>query len=404
MKHYSQIKHLQTLGKKLTIIECGSAACISNSILSVPGSSALIEATLQPYSKESQIACIGEFKRSVSFEHVNKFINYVDGDVLVVSCQIQGCDEKILTHGWVGMRSGDIEKYYHFSIPDKPKGAGCDEMKKRAFYLDAIVDIAVGIISYQYADRSLEITEHVHEKHLFNKYIDGVFNKDESVDFDTTINVIAHSKTVPVAAVFTHHSWQRLEDFMRNATGVVLMRGSFNPVHVGHLSLLENAMKHYSAYKGAFQVSLQRYDKPNVTPEEAREKLNSLSNLNYPVVFTGGPLYDDTMTLINKRWDVPIVFPMGTDTIQRVIDTDVQSARSFSSAFSTFYSRFKDYVESNILPVRKNLKFLVSKREGYTLNESLAKVYGDMIVYDNDYVDSGISSTKIRNNECGTGL
>ena len=84
-----QVKTLFTYGKKIQVIECGCAAVISNTLLSIPGASAFIDSCTQLYSKESQYAVLGQdIKRSVSKEMIEALLETNSSDKIVLSFQL----------------------------------------------------------------------------------------------------------------------------------------------------------------------------------------------------------------------------------------------------------------------------------------------------------------------------
>ena len=156
------------------------------------------------------------------------------------------------------------------------------------------------------------------------------------------------------------------------------MRGSFNPPHAGHLELLNRSKLKYPDYNSAFLVSLNRFDKPILTRDECKEKLSLLAEYNTPVIFSSLSYFMQTIAAIRQRWKLPLIFPMGVDTVNRIIEV-----------FET---------DNRIEIDETGFKFLVFDRKGSELHPSYEK-YKDLIEFDDSYEDDGISSTKIRNNE-----
>jgi nicotinic acid mononucleotide adenylyltransferase len=359
-----QIKRIFTYGKKIQVIECGCAAIVSNTLLSIPGASAFIDSCSQLYSKESQFGILGKnIKRSVSKEMVESLLEINYSDKVVLSFQLS--DGSSLTHGWIGVKINGVNHLYHLSINKNLSfgDSSIDHYKERQWYLYEILKSTLNIITYNFIDNSLL---------PINSWVDYA---DERILFD----ILGKSTIIDQFSVYDN-GWKRMEDFIRDTKGIILMRGSFNPPHAGHLTLLEKAIKKYPDYKSAFLVSLNRRDKPILTEDECLEKLNLLKAYGYPVIFSSFPFFFDTMESIRNRWSQEVIFPVGMDTINRFVEDSN-----------------KDLVRSIFKCHDLNFKFLVFDRQG---QQSLDySSYDKVIEFDDTYEDNGISSTKIRNGQ-----
>lgn len=359
-----QIKNLFTYGKKIQIIECGCAAVVSNTLLSIPGAAVFIDSCIQLYSKESQFALLGkEIKRSVSKEMIDALLDTNTSDKIVLSFQL--ADATSLTHGWIGVKVLGKNYTYHMSI-NQNLNFGDETIhhyNERQWYLHEILKTSLNILTYHF-NGNVELP--------INSWIDYA---NEDILFD----ILGKSTMIDQFVVY-NNGWQRMEDFVRGNDGIILMRGSFNPPHAGHLALLEKSITKYPTYKPAFLVSLNRRDKPLLTKDECLKKLELLKVYGYPVIFSSFPFFFDTMESFSQRWGQEVIFPVGMDTINRFVEDSN-----------------KDIVRSVIKCNSLNFKFLVFDRQGQsTIDYSN---YNKVIEIDDTYHDNGISSTKIRNGE-----
>lgn len=363
-----QVKNLFTYGKKIQVIECGCAAIVSNTLLSIPGASAFIDSCSQLYSKESQVAILGkEIKRSVSKEMIEALLDINTSDKIVLSFQLS--DGISLSHGWIGIKVRSKNYTYHMSI-NKNINFGNEPIhsyNERQWYLHEILKTTLNILTYHCIDNTIL---------PINSWIDYA-------NEDILFNILGKSTLIDQFVVFNNDfSMVRMEDFIRGSEGIILMRGSFNPPHAGHLALLEKAIQKYPNYKPAFLVSLNRRDKPILTEDECFQKLELLKKYGYPVIFSSFPFFFDTMESIRQRWKQEVIFPVGMDTINRFVEDSN-----------------KDIVRSVFKCHSLNFKFLVFDRQGQS-NVDISS-YNNVIEIDDTYHDNGISSSKIRNGEWG---
>jgi hypothetical protein len=92
----------------------------------------------------------------------------------------------------------------------------------------------------------------------------------------------------------------------------VLVPGSFNPLHAGHLGLAEVAAE-LVGKPAAFELSVANVDKPLLSLEEVRRRLAQFQE-RYPVWLTRAPTF-----LKKSRLFPGVVFAIGVDTAQRLV-------------------------------------------------------------------------------------
>jgi hypothetical protein len=93
----------------------------------------------------------------------------------------------------------------------------------------------------------------------------------------------------------------------------LLLPGSFNPLHSGHLALAEAAAREAGA-PAAFELSVVNADKPPLADEEVRRRLAAFA-WRAPVWLTRAP------TFLKKARHFPgAAFVVGADTAARVVD------------------------------------------------------------------------------------
>jgi nicotinic acid mononucleotide adenylyltransferase len=93
----------------------------------------------------------------------------------------------------------------------------------------------------------------------------------------------------------------------------LVVPGSFNPIHQGHLGLGEVAARLHGA-PAAFELSVLNADKPPLLPEEVRRRLGQFAGWA-PLWLTRAPTFDRKAALFPGA-----LFVVGADTAARIVD------------------------------------------------------------------------------------
>lgn len=116
----------------------------------------------------------------------------------------------------------------------------------------------------------------------------------------------------------------RIEDLTRTRAWyqpLIIYKGSFNPPHKGHLYMMETIQKKYPNHKALFSISVNNYDKWDVSSHEIIDRITMINTLWYPVMLFGSAYFKDNMDRVRlKNWQ-EIVFPVWSDTAERIFKT-----------------------------------------------------------------------------------
>lgn len=113
----------------------------------------------------------------------------------------------------------------------------------------------------------------------------------------------------------------------------LLLPGSFNPLHIGHLHLLRTAEK-VSGRKGLFELSVANVDKPSMARAEIERRLETMGSLG--VVLTCAPTFAEKAELFRDSW-----FVLGYDTAIRLLNPSYHAdIRSMLARFADIGTRF----------------------------------------------------------------
>ena len=135
-----------------------------------------------------------------------------------------------------------------------------------------------------------------------------------------------------------------LDEICSNPTkehnGKLVFPGSFNPLHDGHVEMLERAEK-ITGLRGVSRITVVNSDKPPLDYLTLSERINGLSK--YPVWVTNGT-FDQKIGLFPSA-----TFVVGADTILRIADPK-------------FYENDPVMLEDALDRIQKQNKFLVFGR------------------------------------------
>jgi nicotinamide mononucleotide (NMN) deamidase PncC len=123
----------------------------------------------------------------------------------------------------------------------------------------------------------------------------------------------------------------------------VLLPGSFNPLHAGHIGLAETAAE-LTGFPSAFELTIVNADKPPLSAEEARCRLAQFT-WKAPVWLTRAPTFAAKAELFPG-----VIFVIGADTAERILQP-------------RFYGGSEDDLDRAMNELRRrNCRFLVAGR------------------------------------------
>lgn len=176
--------------------------------------------------------------------------------------------------------------------------------------------------------------------------------------------------------------------------GLLIQKGSFNPLHRMHKRIADDAIAHYPDYPHTMCLSIKTCDKGENTPEEIMRRSKLINEAGYQATYDDTGLFIDTIKEVRSVMPkAKIVFPVGEDTLYRFIrDWD----RYYTEKHPDEYlRRFTDYEKEF-----DNVEWYVSKRD-CPEKEQFGERVRDYTHYYSNIVWSGldlddISSSKIR--------
>ena len=93
----------------------------------------------------------------------------------------------------------------------------------------------------------------------------------------------------------------------------LILSGSFNPLHNGHIKLLE-AAKNMTKLEPFFEISISNVDKRKISLEDLNSRISQFYNIG-KILITNSATFEDKSNLFKKS-----IFVIGYDTAVRILD------------------------------------------------------------------------------------
>ena len=304
---------LQHSALRWRICETGAGCPVASALLETPGISKILYDAHVPYGKDAQEDAGYKAGRVISAEFCKKVMerksnNANANSVYVSTFQVE---EDACSHGWIGIKVFDYERYYHVTL-----GKGMSRREAIRRIGDTGIILMANVIGKRldvsYVDEPLDV----------DIVLDGNGNYiwDEMLNPKNNFATILHHDD-PVEDVYA----ERLE-WLRVYDNVVIMPGSFNPSHEGHAELMNKTKQWVGNNKGDLMtpifacITMNNFNSDkNPTAEQIVERASKLLNDIEPlgVIVTDSPRLKD-FTKFHQRTGAHLHIPVGWDTYLRM--------------------------------------------------------------------------------------
>ena len=329
-----KIKHLHDSDMYGIFVEMGCGTAVTSALYSVPGASKTVYFAESPYSKEHQEELFGKASRAVSIERVdsvletywNKYSDKVNC-VYAATFQIDDGDGSKSTHGWIGVRNKETKKFYHITVP---------EIFQRDMIFDRIAKQGISILFGQIPNN-----------------VDIINDGEQESDINAVIDNFSDFNLV----CFSNGKLVRPEDVIRNKKRVVLYKGSFNPMHIGHMSLIKRAQERFGE-DVILGLSAHPFGKNDMDSSAITMRAKILNALGFDVAVFRSGYFNENDVVLRRITKAPISYVVGSDTMDRILRS------SFDVLGQTLERVRRTKLREMYLTFGKDSSFFVIRRAG----------------------------------------
>jgi len=305
----------------VVVVTGGGTGAVAE-LLAVPGASRTILEARVPYHNQSLIEflgrtpeqfCSAETSRAMAQRAFERAAVLAPGQPIIGL----GCTATLATdrpkkgdHRFhLSTNNGLVTRTFSLNLTKGARDRAGEEAVVDAVLLNALAE-------------AMDLTNHLHAGLLEGEQIE--------ISVHTTSDLLSRflNREIPTVCIDIDGR-ARIE----GTTDLLLMPGSFNPVHAGHLALGDCAARRCGR-PIHYELSVQNVDKPPLTAEEIRRRISQFT-WRAPLWLTREPLFVEKAALFPGA-----TFVIGIDTARRLIDARyyAQSEEQMTVAFERLRS------------------------------------------------------------------
>lgn len=309
---WAAIRRIHESDALMIIAELGTGGSIFNSLWQVPGASKTLFAGVTPYSRE----ITKHFPRAVSKEVAEAILmdNEIESEfenenvnTFVVTTFTIGKDQ--LDHGWIMIKYKEKVVLCHMTMK---KSEHWTRQNTSETLAHTCINILYDLIFN---------TDLTPEYYIDMDYLD--YNGKQR--FDILLSILGNK-----ILAFENEKLIRVEELFRRGENWAIIRGSFDPLHIVHLNIAQDACELIGHV--AFMISTYNFDerKSVFNAQKLLERIYSINHHGYPVLIVQNKYFLPTQVnllerLKYNRGEIKLHWAVGDDVRARIDDADAKN-------------------------------------------------------------------------------
>lgn len=112
----------------------------------------------------------------------------------------------------------------------------------------------------------------------------------------------------------------------------LVLPGSFNPIHDGHIGMMRIAQE-MTGLQGVYEISAANRDKDPITITDMADRVHAIARAGGKAILTNAKLFKDKYKLLRNNGHIEVTFAIGSDTFSRLANDTAKEGFNFRCEF-----------------------------------------------------------------------
>ena len=333
-----------------------------------------------------RISC-NDFPKMHPFSGIKNEVDYIFTSTFVLNSftePINTLEDKlkansVSTHGYINITNTKTNNTwtYHISL---------HEPNTRYRNIELIAEIGLKLL-----------LDNINTKVSENCYVDAVFINGRKSNALALEYLSKNDKDHVIYFSHSNNKSYRVEDLFRSISEhnntLTIVKGSFNPLHNGHVEALKITEEYTQSDKAVFAISLSNRDKESKEFDQILQIINNINQNGYDVLLFNKAYYFENNNLLTEKFKTQINYGIGTDIVKRLLDdcNNTEFTKLYNNSIfyymqrdnhelNDYFDKMKLYGGTNLVHIANNtLPEINSTQIRESINDLLKKVSFDTL-------------------------